>query len=622
MTMVKLEVNGLRASLDNGLIKIYLNERGSVDSILKEGSELLVGLEGAPNDINKKRSFYLDYHANGKFRDFNPESLKIIKQEKQLVHLAYVDTTSLLYAEYHYIMEAGISGVYSYVIVKHHHQEPLKVGELRTVYRMGIENFNSSYNAERVSQQPTHLELQKQIIIQDETFKDENGAVYTKYDDAGYFKENPVWGQYGDRFGAWFIPVSTEYYSGGPLKQELLVHYDGIILNYMTGAHFGSGVFEVPQGWEKLYGPWLMYFNSGEPEAIIKDAKEKAVEEQKKWPYQWVQEDLYPLKRATVKGKIIIKDGRSSAGAMVILAKPGGEVLRQKADYIFYETCDEDGAFELHQVRPGDYTLYAYATGGTVTGQLIKENIVIEAGEVDLGSILWEAPNHSQLLWQLGQANRETTGFKYSDQLRGYKWMTQLPQQLDFEIGKSCETTDWYYAQPRDATWNIHFQLDQPYNQPIYLTLALAGATSYKMGTEHQSTLTLFVNNQPIKELSYDNDATVYRSGLRSGRYHLEELTFNGSLLQQGKNTITLKSSNGSFMYDTILLETEESGTLLTHSQLIDHYCCSRYIDAHTAKQLKSFLATKRFPDLLEYLNGINLDSRIREVIQRNIGGI
>jgi len=154
------------------------------------------------------------------------------------------------------------------------------------------------------------------------------------------------------------------------------------------------------------------------------------------------------------------------------------------------------------------------------------------------------------------------------------------------------------------------------------LTLALAGATSYKMGIEHQSTLTLFVNNQPIKALSYDNDATVYRSGLRSGRYHLEELTFEGSLLQPGNNTITLKSSNGSFMYDTLLLETEEPGTLLTHCQLIDHYYCSGYLDADAATEIKSLLATQRYPDLLEYLNGINLDSRIREVIQRNIGGI
>lgn len=618
MTKVQLEVNGLCASLDNGLIKIYLNERGSVDSILKEGSELLVGLEGAPNDVNKKRSFYLDYHANGKFRDFNPESLKIIKQEENRVHLVYVDSTSLLYAEYHYIMEAGVSGVYSYVIVKNQHQTPLKVGELRTVYRMGNQNFNQGYNRERISLQPTHLELQKQSKIQDETFEDEFGTVYTKYDYAGYFKENPVWGQYGDQFGAWFIPVSTEYYSGGPLKQELLVHYDGIILNYMTGAHFGSGVFEVPQDWEKIYGPWFMYFNSGEPEAMIQDVKEKAVEEQKKWPYQWVQEPLYPLKRANVKGRLVVEDGRNPAGAMIMLAKPGGEVLRQKADYIFYQTCDKFGAFELQHVRPGSYTLYAYATGGTLTRQLMQEEIVIDAGEVDLGSILWKAPRHSQLLWQLGQANRETTGFKYADQLRGYKWMKLLPQQLDFEIGTSCETNDWYYAQPRDSTWNIHFQLDQSYDQPIYLTLALAGATSYQMGTEHQSTLTVYVNNQPIKALSYDNDATVYRSGLRSGRYHLEELSFEGSLLQRGKNTITFKSSNGSFMYDTILLETEEVGTLLTHSQLIDHYHCSGYLDAHVAKKIKSLLATRSFDDLLEYLNSLNLDANIRENIQRN----
>ncbi|MDS0525657.1 polysaccharide lyase family protein [Clostridium sp. SHJSY1] len=607
MKDVCLIINGMEAILDNGLIHIEINKRGSVSSLIKNGKELVSNLVGADGDVNKNRTFYLDYHANGKFRDFTPSELKVIKQKEDFVHIVYIDKTSLLYAEYHMIMKSNVSGLYSYVIVENNCKEKLTLSELRTVYRMGLKNFYMAYNVERIGRQPTHIELEKKIKLQDETYKYEDGEVYSKYDYAGYYKDNKLWGQYGDEFGAWFIPVSTEYYPSGPMKQELLIHYDGIILNYMTGAHFGTGAFDVPKEWKKLYGPWLFYINDGTEEEIINEAIKVADEQEKQWPYSWMEEKLYPIKRSIVKGKLVSSDGRVTDKSVVVLAKEGGEFLRQKGDYIFYGNADDNGNFEIHNVRPGKYTLYAYATHGTITRQLEKNNINVELSEMNLGDVIWEAPKYNNLLWQIGQSNRESSEFKFGNELRNYKWKTMLPSELEFKIGESKECDEWYYAQPKDSKWNIKFNLDKKFKGKIHLTVALAAATTYQIGLKNSPCLIIKVNDNVIKKAEYENDTTVYRSAVKSGRYHLEEIDFCGDLLHDGENVITFESIDGAFMYDTILLETDESGTCLTIDQMIKNYKMSGYISDKVYLELKK---------TLEKVNNIEEINLIEEIIQ------
>jgi rhamnogalacturonan endolyase len=626
MKSVNLTINGMEAILDNGLIYIKINERGSVSSLIKNGKELVSDLVGADGDVNKDRTFYLDYHANGKFRDFNPGEIKIMKQTDEFVHIAYIDKTSLLYAEYHMIMKANTSGLYSYVIVANNCKDELRVNELRTVYRMGLKNFYMAYNAERIGRQPTHIELEKKLKLQDETYRYEDGKVYSKYDYAGYFKDNKLWGQYGDEFGAWFIPASTEYYPSGPMKQELLIHYDGIILNYMTGAHFGTGPFDVPREWKKLYGPWLFYINDGTEKEIIDDAVKVAEEQEKQWPYSWVEEELYPVERSTVKGQLISADGRAVGNSMVVLAKEGGEFLRQKGDYIFCNKADRNGNFELSNVRPGEYTLYAFATHGTITRQLEKENIKVELGVLDLGNVVWEAPKYNNLLWQIGQSDRKASEFKFGDELRNYKWMTMLPKELNYTIGKSKESNDWYYAQPKDSKWNVNFKLDKTFEGEAHLTVALAAATTYQIGVTNSPCLIIKINDNVIKKAQYENDQSVYRSALRSGRYHLEEIEFDGKLLRNGENVITLESIDGAFMYDTILLETDEPGTFFTINQMMENYRASGYISENIYLKLKSCLEkteTSNSMEVIKMMEGI-LDSAefncdIKESIKTNL---
>lgn len=562
---VKLKVDGMNATLSNGLLTIQFGSDGSVKSLVKNGKELVGNLNGASGDPDKHRTFYVDYHTN-KVIDLVPNDFKVIKNTPEMAHIEYIDTTGILHLEYHIIMMKGESGIYSYVIAKNDNQEPANIAELRSIYRFDRNIFDHAYMSERTGEQPRYGDLEQMPKVQDETWRLPDGSVYTKYDYAGYFKENPVWGHFGNGFGAWFIPVSTEYYPGGPLKQDLLVHQDAIALNYMTGSHFGTPNLTASPGWQKMYGPWFVYINSGDNNSVVQDAQNKAREEQAKWPYQWVDESLYPLSRTTVKGHLKVADGRSASGAQVILAQPGVDPYKQTTGYIFYAQADENGNFTIPNVRPGNYSLYAYATHGTITDQLEQDNITVNGSKQDLGTINWSPDAANNYLWQLGKADRMADEFKFGNALRSYDWMNEVPADLNYTIGSSKTSEDWYYAQTqKHGSWNINFNLDKDYSGKADLKVALAAASQ-------SPNVTVKVNGTEVNTIAInDNDQAIYRSANRSGSYHLVDIPFDASLLKQGSNTVTFTLNNGGkLMYDTVILSTDEAGSISSIRQLMD----------------------------------------------------
>jgi len=552
---VQLHVDGYKAQLDNGILRVSFKENATVDSLVKNNVEL------AHNIVQGKDTFYLDYNAERKGQPFVVDELRVITNTTDEAHIAYIDKTSMLYAEYHIILKKGESGLHCYVIVKNNLGREFTLSELRTVYRLDPGIFDHAYNAERKGPQPLNSHLKQYKRIQDETYeipdgeKYTNGTIYSKYDFAGYYKDNPFWGQYGNGFGFWFIPVSTEYYPGGPLKQDLLVHYDTITLNYMTGAHFGTGDFAVPVDWQKIYGPWYIYINTGDEDTVINDAAKQAQAEMKKWPYKWMDEVLYPVQRSKVSGKLVMTGNRSAANAMVVLAKPGGDFIRQTSDYIFSAAADKNGKFSIRNVRPGEYDLYAYATNGDVTQQLEKDHIVVGSEDVDLKDVTWNPPIYKNKLWQIGFSDRTAQEFKYGGELRNYKWQTMIPENLDFYIGKSNSQEDWYYAQTKTGDWNVHFDLKDTIAKKYNLTVAMAAFSKGKMSSGSSYDLTIKVNGQSVKTVSYPNDTTIYRSATKSGWYHLENIEIDASLLKCGENVITFANHGSAIMYDTILLE-------------------------------------------------------------------
>ena len=559
--------------LDNGLLKITFGHDARQDisatSVIKNGRELAHNLHGVvPRDTDARRTFYHDYNASGGY--LHARVVRIVKNTPGLVHFALLDTNSPR-LEDHYVMLRGESGIHPYVIIQGQFG-----GEMRTMYRFDMDILDWAYSGERLGRQPKYALLQsisERGNAGDETWRLPDGSIYQKYDYCLYYSETPLWGHLGHGFGVFFMPVSTESYAGGPLRQELAVHQDALILNYIGGGHFGGGGTAAGRAGQKIHGPWYLYFNTGDtPEAIIADAKKTAEAEQKKWPYQWVEEPLYPIQRATVSGQLKISHDRSAARACIILGQPansgGGRggarggvggansgsaadrasvLYTQAGDYIYYGRAGADGKFTLPAVRPGAYTLYAWQTQGPITQSFARDGIVVAGDTLDLGAVEWDAPWHPHFLWQIGQADRLAGEFKFGDQPRTSQWMLQVPADLTFTIGQSKEATDWYYAQ-KTGVWTVKFNLDDILSGNAYLTIAIAGGSGR---------VAVSVNGAEVGDLSYGDDASVRRAANRSGRYARNEFTFPASVLKPGENTLTLVNNGPGLMYDTIVLEAD-----------------------------------------------------------------
>jgi rhamnogalacturonan endolyase len=543
--------------LSNGLLSITFgrdtNGDFSATSVIKNGQELAHNLHGVePRDVDRYRTFYLDYGAGR--GHLQADVVKVISSTPDMAHFAVIDTHNPTYLEHHFIMRKDQSGVYGYVIIKT--PPGRRSGEMRTMYRFDRDILDWAYTPERTGQQTKYADLEKLRNVQDETWELPDGTIYQKYDYSVYYSEASLWGHYGHGFGVFFMPVSTESYAGGPMRQELVVHQDALILNYIGGGHYGGGGTATGLNGQKMHGPWFLYFNTGAtPEAIVADAKKKAAEEQTNWPYPWVEEPLYPLERTKVTGQLKVTDGRSPAGAWVVLAKPGGDVYTQGGDFIFSTKADKDGRFTLPHVRAGTYALYAWANQGSITHQLEKDGIEVKGAILDLGTVEWSPPYHKNLLFQIGKSDRMSGEFKFGNEPRNIQWIQSVPTNLTFTVGASKDSEDWYFAQGKVGHWDINFNLDKTYGGNVWLSVPLAGGGG-------GARVTISVNGQDVMTIAPNNDASTYRAALRSARYLLQEASFPASLLKQGQNTVRFNMTaaggrwNG-LMYDTVILEAD-----------------------------------------------------------------
>ncbi|GAB7194746.1 polysaccharide lyase family protein [Dickeya oryzae] len=176
-----------------------------------------------------------------------------------------------------------------------------------------------------------------------------------------------------------------------------------------------------------------------------------------------------------------------------------------------------------------------------------------------LGQI--DAKRPAPLVWAIGQADRRAEEFRFGDKLRQYHWQTEVPANLTFDIGKSRERKDWYYAQTQPGSWHIQFTTRAP-EQPYTLNIALAAASNSGMTTPASSPqLAVKLNDQLLTTLKYDNDKAIYRGAMQSGRYHEAHIPLPAGILQPGSNRITLELQGGMVMYDAITLTETPSRT-------------------------------------------------------------
>jgi rhamnogalacturonan endolyase len=340
------------------------------------------------------------------------------------------------------------------------------------------------------------------------------------------------WSSTKDHIGVYFMNPSSEYIGGGSEKVDLIDHMSGTLLDYWTSGHYGGGAGNhIPNGedWKHVVGPIFVYFNSlenpkdptpadldkfhasygsGQPAvptawhdnalALWNDAVEKSKAAKAAWPYAWVGGVDYPHKdgRSTVTGQLVLDDPQAASKKLphltIGLAHPDypgtgtgfqlragdGNVVRWPHDGNYYQFWADgsdsgDGHFTIPNVRPGTYTLHAFADG--VLGEYAHTNITVEAGKpLDLGKLVWQPVRYGRQLWEIGYPDRTGDKFFKGDGANYWLWGWPLryallfPNDITYTVGKSDFHKDWFFEEVPHAT-SLAFlnpAAKDPANQP------------------------------------------------------------------------------------------------------------------------------------------------------------
>jgi rhamnogalacturonan endolyase len=483
-------------------------------------------------------------------------------------------------------------------------------------------------------------------------------SVEHKYTYCGIMYRLPAWGFSSPKnhVGVYLINPTTEYIGGGAEKIDLIGPFawgsNNTIQVYWTSGHYAGGAgCNVPAGenWKKVIGPIFVYFNAlanpkdpsqadldtfaataGNPTvpavwhdnaiALWQDALGKAREVNAAWPFDWVSGVDYPHKneRGNVTGQFVLNDPQaastklpnltvglahpdytSNAGGFVTRSGNGNTITWQHDGnyYEFWNNGTEDGKFTITNVRPGTYTMHAFADG--VLGEYAKTNITVEAGKnLDMGKVEWTPVRNGKQVWEIGYPNRNGSEFFKGDQYWLWGWCLRyallFPNDITYTIGKSDYHKDWFFEQTphatnlnfvnpaakdpanqafgwvnlpspaganmwgawgrgRATTWTVKFNMDKAVQGTATLRVSLGGSDS--------TTLSIGMNGKPAGQirpistnaLRYNTDRGVWREYSQP---------FDASLMKAGENTMTLTVPAGDctsgVCYDYLRLELQE----------------------------------------------------------------
>jgi rhamnogalacturonan endolyase len=368
--------------------------------------------------------------------------------------------------EIRYALGRGDSGVYTYSIFEHKPEYgTTTLGEARVCFKL-----NDFFDWMLVDDTPNRNKLYPKTLREN------------KYNYTTLQSENPAfgWASTAKKVGFFIVNPSLEYMSGGPTKVEFLCHRDTnavaapCVLNYWRSSHYGGANVTVAEGerWMKVIGPIFVYVNSGaDPQALRRDALAQQEREATKWPYAWVSGVDFPLRneRSTVSGQLALQDPtrpgattprlhvgltHAAYGVPAASAPGAGGAARQidwQTDATFYQFWtrgSDDGRFTVPHVRPGSYTLHAFADG--VLGEFIRTEIKVEAGKpLELGKLAWTPVRRGRQLWEIGIPNRTAREFFKGDDYfhdgMPVQYAKLFPKGTNFVIGQSDFRRDWYY---------------------------------------------------------------------------------------------------------------------------------------------------------------------------------
>ena len=581
--------------LHNGLVSFSLGKRN------KEVTSIRYRVNGHEIKLSTGMHFDANRETEGaRTRNARPGLVRLFQQpgaRLTVIHsgpdqaevVAFCDATSrfAFRTEAHWILRRNDPGFYVYIVFRHGPgMAAVSLVQARTV--LGAPAGNKLFTHYIVDDQRMYSFPTGDIVetIQDATDRYASGQIYTKYDYSAFVADDLVYGMAGNGVGLWMILPGREYINGGPLHQELTVHKGmrgtgdtkgNILLWMFQGTHFGAASIDLKAGevWNQCYGPAFVYCNQGDSVAAMwQDAKQRARAEEAQWPYSFVSHPEYPLRRATVSGRIQLADGRNPKGAWAVLSPPGTtDWCMAGRGYTFWSKTDESGAFAIPKVRPGRYTLFV--SGANEFVDYRKDGIAVSAGtNLDLGTLLWTPVTHGRTLWQIGVADRSTREFKSGDNMRHYdnfiRYVREFPQDVTFTIGRSQESEDWNFAQwgwyAKNPQWTIRFDEPKALTGRATLTLGVCASLARRLEVK--------VNGRTAGVLDLPKTgAAPYRSAGQDSEYHVYPVSFDAGWLRAGTNEITLGIQGavpfanpdqarpgkiGAVMYDALRLEVQD----------------------------------------------------------------
>ncbi|CAN1270656.1 Rhamnogalacturonate lyase [Linum perenne] len=518
-----------------------------------------------------------------------------------------------------FIVRRGSSGFYTYAIYEHSNQHPaFELANTRLVIKLRKDIFHEmaiSDKRQRAMPLPDDrlpprgrtLAYPEAVSLVDPIEPEFKGEVDDKYE---YSMENRDiklhgWISKFPSVGFWQITPSSEFRSGGPLKQFLASHVGPTNLAVFHSTHYTGADMMIPfqanEIWKKVYGPVFIYINSLDQVTeqqipLWDDAKNQLLNQSKQWPYQFLGSQDYPIsnQRGTVTGRLSVREPLISNGdippigafvGLAALGEPGSWQFESKR-YQFWTEVEKDGRFRINNVIAGQYNLYGFVPD--FIGEYMYDALLeITPGRtIDVGDIVYEPPRNGSTLWEIGIPDRTAAEFfipdanphyinklyLHQEKYRQYglweRYAELYPKEdLVYNVHTDDYKKDWFFAQVtrkkddnvtyQGTTWQVKFMLDTTYPEVDYtLRVALATANGAELQVrvnEPSTKLPLFTTG----EIGKDN--TIARHGIH-GVYRLFNVTVPGSLLVEGNNTIFLTQavSKGPFyglMYDYIRFE-------------------------------------------------------------------
>ncbi|MFS7969604.1 putative rhamnogalacturonan endolyase [Helianthus anomalus] len=511
-----------------------------------------------------------------------------------------------------FVVLRGLSGFYSYGIFERLRGWPdVDIYQGRIVFKLQEKLFRyMAVSDERQRLMPTFedrekgkpLDFPEAVLLTHPSNSRLQGEVDDKYQYSTENKDNRVhgWICSDPPVGFWMITPSNEFRNGGPVKQDLTSHAGPVTLSMFFSTHYAGpdlGMkFRDGEPWKKVFGPVFIYLNSvtteESPLSLWDDAKEEMLAQTNSWPYHFPNSSDYPraYQRGLVTGQLVVRDvGLAYANsAFVGLAPPGelGSWQEESKGYQFWTQTDEKGYFEIKNVRPGYYHLYAWVPG--YIGEYMYQSIiyVLKGSKIRMGLLVHKPPRNGPTVWEIGVPDRTAAEFyvpppnptlmnqlyasQRTDSFRQYglwdRYTDLYPDKdLVYTVGVSNYQTDWFFAHVNrhvgnktyvSTTWTVLFDLEDVITGNYTIQLALASATNAEVQIR--------INGVGDASLVYTTkligrDNTIARHGIH-GLYWLYSINVVHSHLRAGKNALYLKQTRGSYpfsgvMYDYIRLE-------------------------------------------------------------------